>query len=67
MSDLRDVHGGAYDPVSEEGDPQRVQVRERPTSHERAQGGADVRAAPLPGITEIYLCPKGCADSQRDR
>lgn len=59
MSDLRDKRGGAYDPVSKEGNPQPNQVREKPTPHEEAQGGADVRPAPLPGPDEAYPTPEG--------
>lgn len=59
MSNLRDKRGGAYDPISKEGNPHPDQVREKATPHEEAQWGADVRAEPLPGAPEIYPTPEG--------
>lgn len=56
-TDYRDHRHGAYDPINKDGLPQPPQVQERPTPHEAAQWGADVRAEPLSG-TEPVL-PEG--------
>ncbi len=44
-----DVRRGAYDPVSRDGLPQPHQVKDRTTTRQKEQWGADVRAEPLPG------------------
>ena len=59
MSDYRDKRGGAYDPVTEFGNPQRAPVRETETPHQKAQWGADVRPDPLPERAEGYPLPEG--------
>lgn len=59
MSHRRDTRGGAYEPISKEGNPQPDQVKERPSPHEQAQWGADVRAEPLAGRDEPYPTPEG--------
>src|SRR3990170_222416 len=56
-TDSRDIRHGAYDPVSKDGLPQAVQVKDKTTPHQKEQVGADVRAEPLPG-TEPVL-PEG--------
>jgi hypothetical protein len=43
MSDYRDTRGGTYDHVSDFGNPQPPQVRDKETPHQKAQWGADVR------------------------
>jgi hypothetical protein len=50
MSDLRDNRDGVYDPINEQGKPPPDQVPLKPTAHEAAQWGADVR--PDPVLTE---------------
>lgn len=56
-TDGRDIQHGAYDPVSKNGLPQPVQVKDKTNIHQKEQWGADVRAEPLPG-TEPVL-PEG--------
>jgi hypothetical protein len=51
--DTRDIRSGAYDPVSREGLPQSDQVRDKTNPHQQEQGGADVRADPLPGTEPV--------------
>jgi hypothetical protein len=60
-TDTRDIRGGDYDPINEDGLPQGDQVRDKATEHEKVQWGADVRADPLPG-TEPVL-PEGLVRS----
>jgi hypothetical protein len=48
-SDFRDKRGGAYDPVTPDGNPQPPQVRDKETPHQKAQWGAEVRPEPQPG------------------
>lgn len=59
MGDGRDIRGGAFDPVSKDGNPQPYQVRENATDREKRQWGADVRPEPLPGPDEPYPLPDG--------
>ena len=60
MSDFVDKRGGAYDSVTETGNPQLPQVKEDATRSQRAQLGADVRPDPLPGPDEgNYPLPEG--------
>ena len=51
-TDGRDVRSGTYDAISPAGRQQPPQVREAMTAHEAAQGGADVRPDPLPGVQD---------------
>jgi hypothetical protein len=51
-SNGNDVRSGAYDAISPAGKQQPPQVREKPTPHEAAQHGADVRSEPLPGTQD---------------
>jgi hypothetical protein len=60
MSDYVDKRGGAYDPVSKEGNPQPHQVKENATASQKEQWGADVRPEPVPGPDEgNYPLPEG--------
>jgi len=59
MADFVDKRGGAYDHVNAAGKPQPDQVRDKATSHQKAQWGADVRSEPLPGPDEGYPLPEG--------
>ena len=59
MGDGRDKRGGAYDPVSREGNPQPQQVKEKSSRRDKAQWGADVRPEPAPGPDEAYPTPEG--------
>jgi hypothetical protein len=52
---LRDTRGGTYDVTPETGRHERVE--ERPTAHEQAQWGADVR--PDPVVLEEDDLPEG--------
>ncbi|WP_316174712.1 MULTISPECIES: hypothetical protein [unclassified Bradyrhizobium] len=62
--DTRDLRSGAYDPVSKDGLPQPQQVKDKTTSRQQEQWGADVRAEPVPG-TEPVL-PEGLRRERRD-
>ena len=71
-TDFRDTRSGAYDPVNAAGRPAPDQVQEATTPHEAAQGGADVRADPLPSQEEILpeglrRTPKGPYNSKTGR
>jgi hypothetical protein len=59
MGDGRDTRGGAYDPVSKEGNPQPHQVKEQQPRRGQPQPGADVRSEPAPGEDEPYPAPEG--------
>jgi len=59
MADFVDKRGGAYDHVNAAGNPQPDQVRDKATSHQKAQWGADVRPEPLPAPDEGYPLPEG--------
>ena len=59
MSDFVDKQGGAYDHVTDAGNPQPHQVKDKATPHQTAQWGADVRPEPLPGPDECYPLPEG--------
>ena len=59
MSDNIDKRGGAYDPVSDKGNPQPHQVKENATPSQKEQWGADVRPEPLPGPDEGSPLPEG--------
>ena len=48
MSDLKDDRRGAYDPVNKAGLRQPPQVKDRMTSHQKEQWGADVRPEAVP-------------------
>ena len=52
---LRDTRGGPYDVTPRSG--QHEQIQERPTPHEKAQWGADVR--PEPVVVEEDDLPEG--------
>jgi hypothetical protein len=51
-TDGRDVRSGAYDAISPAGKQEPPQVRDRPTPHEAAQHGADVRSEPFAGTED---------------
>ena len=59
MSDFVDKRGGAYDPVTQTGNPQLDPVKENATSNQKAQWGADVRPEPSPGPDQVYPLPEG--------
>ena len=59
MSDFVDKRGGAYDPATSIGNPQPPQVKDKQTSDQKAQWGADVRPEPLPGLDQGYPLPEG--------
>jgi hypothetical protein len=46
-SDLVDPHGGTFDPATPSGSDAPEHRSERPTAHEKAQTGADVRPETL--------------------
>jgi hypothetical protein len=59
MSDYVDKRGGAYDPVTPDGNSQPPQVKDQQTPSQKAQWGADVRPEPLPALAQSYPLPEG--------
>ena len=60
MTDYVDKRGGAYDPVTPTGNPRPQKVKDKHTSSQKGQWGADVRPEPLPGPDQgNYPLPEG--------
>ena len=64
MADFVDKRGGAYDHVNAAGNPQPDQVRDKATSHQKAQWGADVRPERSRRRTRAIRCLKDCASRE---